>query len=328
MIANKKYLVYVLFIFFLLVNVSIDVNAEDEKKTLYVDDDGTQQYTQINDALKNATSGDTIFVYNGIYNGYFSIDKSITLLGESNEGTIIDGNYNLTINSLINIKSDEVTIKNFKIINSEKIIPIENNLSLPFWYYDSGIGILIESDNNIIQDNNISSNGGYGILFNNSQNNLISFNYFSNQIENACIYFKNSSNNTIYGNVFENNIKGIVFQINSLDNLLYYNNFINNTEYHAYTESRNNFYDTTLKKGNYWDDYQGKDKNQDGVGDNEYKVKGNVSADKYPLTFPYQKPEKLIIDDNQLVTMLAIGMVITILVFLPIGYYWRKKYFS
>lgn len=36
-------------------------------KTIYVDDDGNADYTNIQDAIDNANDVDTIFVYNGTY---------------------------------------------------------------------------------------------------------------------------------------------------------------------------------------------------------------------------------------------------------------------
>ena len=71
--------------------------------TLYVGGTGEGNYTKIQDAIDNASDGDTVFVYNGIYYGneiyqdYDSIvlvNKSINLVGENKTTTIIDGGEN------------------------------------------------------------------------------------------------------------------------------------------------------------------------------------------------------------------------------------------
>ena len=52
-----------------------------ETNMIYVDDGGGQNFTKIQSAIDNASSGDTIFVYHGTYNETVVINKSITLLG-------------------------------------------------------------------------------------------------------------------------------------------------------------------------------------------------------------------------------------------------------
>ena len=58
---------------------------------LYVGGSGPGNYSVIQDAVDNATDGDTVFVYNGIYSDYFpdnfacvNIVKKISLIGEDN----------------------------------------------------------------------------------------------------------------------------------------------------------------------------------------------------------------------------------------------------
>jgi len=58
-------------------------------KTLYVGGTGPNNYTTIQDAVDNASNGDTVFVYSGTYDDYYSeneacvrIRKSINLIGE------------------------------------------------------------------------------------------------------------------------------------------------------------------------------------------------------------------------------------------------------
>ncbi len=83
--------------------------------TLYVGGDGPDNYTTIQDALNDANDGDTIFVYSGVYQATgtgISIFKSVRLMGEDRDTTIIDNNGNP-----LSIQVDGVRIENFSIIN-------------------------------------------------------------------------------------------------------------------------------------------------------------------------------------------------------------------
>ena len=50
-----------------------------------VDDSGGADSTRIQDAINNASAGDTILVYSGIYYENVVVDKSVTLKGIDNQ---------------------------------------------------------------------------------------------------------------------------------------------------------------------------------------------------------------------------------------------------
>jgi len=138
-----------------------------ESKTLYVDDDGTATYTNINNAIENASAGDTVYVYEGTYiDDYIRIDKSIILTGENNKTTEIISQEPTGFGSdasCISVYADGVTIKNFT-IESERT-------------FFGGPAIQLNSDNNIIV-NNIIIGDITGIEIGSSSNNHISNNNF------------------------------------------------------------------------------------------------------------------------------------------------------
>jgi len=74
----------------LAVNIQL---VRGEPETWIVDDDGPADFHTIQEAINNATSGDTIFVKNGTYLENVAINKAVSLIGESMDATIIDGNH-------------------------------------------------------------------------------------------------------------------------------------------------------------------------------------------------------------------------------------------
>ena len=62
-----------------------------EAKTITVDDSGGENHTKIQDAVDNASDGDTIYVYEGTYKENVKIDRPIYLQGESNLNTTVNG---------------------------------------------------------------------------------------------------------------------------------------------------------------------------------------------------------------------------------------------
>jgi len=113
---------------------------------LYVGGTGPNNYTGIQDAINNATDGDTIFVYSGVYEENIVINKSIRLIGENPTTTIIRG---LGDGTAVYIVSDNVYIDGFKITNEKaetsKGIQIESNYNkiANCSIYHSAIGIVV-----------------------------------------------------------------------------------------------------------------------------------------------------------------------------------------
>jgi parallel beta-helix repeat protein len=147
-------------------------------------------------------------------------------------------------------------------------------------------GIYLDfSSNNSIDRNNVAANNEYGInLYNCSDHN----NIFENNItanNNCGIELESSSNNnSVSGNNIGINSVGIRLQESS-NNTVYHNNFLNNTD-QAYTENSTNFLDGDYPSGgNYWSNYEGEDRNGDGLGDAPYVIDAN-NIDRYPRIVP------------------------------------------
>ena len=141
-----------LLVFFLILFIQ-----EAEAKTITVDDEGGQDYKIIQDAIDNATDGDTIKVYEGEYVENIVIDKSIKLIGNGSVNTTING---IGIGITVNISVDYVEVSEFLITGSGGIA-----------YRD--FAIKVYSSNNIISNCIISNNNFTSIEFYNSSFNKI-----------------------------------------------------------------------------------------------------------------------------------------------------------
>ena len=215
-------------------NTTYDFVLTPSGKTLYVGGSGAGNYTTIQSAIDDASDGDTVFVYSGIYYENVIISNSITLIGENRENTVIDG-YKDTdpfYRAAIIINSDGVVIRDFTITNEDGRAAvymrtffgdaiISNNIISDAWngikmyvsknnnisgnlFFDNWIGIVIEtSEDNVVSDNTFVSNDFFGIQLLRSKNNVMSGNNISNN--NWGISLSGSTDNTIEKNEISSN---------------------------------------------------------------------------------------------------------------------------
>ena len=151
----KKKLLAVGIILLFVGTCIIPAIAQDTEKSLpisrgnwlYVGGDEPGNYTRIQDALNDASPGDTVFVYHGIYHETLSINIiDLVVHGENKDTTVISANSS----TAITIKQDSVVIEGFT------IFALHNSS------YGDGIYISEDVHNVRIANNNLSNNH-YGI---------------------------------------------------------------------------------------------------------------------------------------------------------------------
>jgi len=201
-------------------------------KTYYVGGTGPGNYSKIQDAINDSIDGDTVFVneYSSPYWENLIVDKSINLIGENKDTTVIDGNYS---SNVVNITNDGVTIKCFTIQKSgwgsEGILVHSSNNSI----FDNNIssndgGIRLLNNNNFIVSNIISSNFNYGLVLWSSSDNHIISNIFHSHSEYTIQFWHGCNNNLIQNNSIFSNWYGIDFKFSCCDNKIIGNNITSN----------------------------------------------------------------------------------------------------
>ena len=217
-----------------------------------------QDYTTIQEAINQANPRDTIQVSSGTYKENLFINKTLTLIGEDKNNTILDGSG--CDGTVIQANLTTVNISGFTIQNASNGIVLEgcNNSAIKENNVNcTSTGIwLLHSDNNTVSDNIVMDSGWFGILL--------------------CGY---SSNNTVERNTIRDNVQG--FGMTGEDNLVIHNSFVNNENQTVIIESFYNAWNNTYE-GNYWSDYHGADANQNGIGDTPYSIDEN-NQDNHPL---------------------------------------------
>jgi parallel beta-helix repeat protein len=149
---------------------------------LYVGGSGPGNYTRIQDAIDNASNGDTIFVNNGTYYENLIVDESIFLTGENPENTIIDGGGK---GDIVKIKVDEIQFSGFTCQNSgvgldpdhleNAAIKVtsNNNKIYNVICLDTNYAIWVFHSNENIIENNTCYGTYDGIWLDESKNNIL-----------------------------------------------------------------------------------------------------------------------------------------------------------
>ena len=257
-ISINKITVLLLILVILAASYTISfLPAKATSKTIVVPDD----YATIEDAVTNAVQGDTVFVKKGTYYETLKIEKSISLMGEDRDTTIIVGILKGGVKVPLTINQNNVTATGFTLrdgyagiqlhgdfckISGNKITNTDHGIRLTFGSHNnitanivesikySGISLAIATSN-FIQKNEFSSSGSGIDVSQSSHNNTISENNVVANIH-IGIRLSESDNNTLFGNNITNCGIGAGISVAN-NNSFYYNNFVDNAEQFSANES-------------------------------------------------------------------------------------------
>ncbi|MBN2154154.1 MAG: right-handed parallel beta-helix repeat-containing protein [Candidatus Lokiarchaeota archaeon] len=166
--------------------------------------------------------------------------------------------------------------------NSRAYFCIESNtiihaggLEIPVYHGGIKLG---NASNGIVAGNSVYNGAGAGIhLHAGSNNNSIDLNVLYNNTHGIEMAI-DCDGNVIYRNrINESTSIGLAIEDASCQNNLMYGNEFHSNALNALDEGQGNSWDDGTA-GNYWDDYGGKDINDDGIGDTYYNVLGSANA--------------------------------------------------
>lgn len=291
---------------------------------VYVGGTGPGNYSSIQEGLDRVAMGGTIFVYPGEYHENLEIRTPVIIRGENKENTLIDGGGGG--NAIIQILGGNATLQGLTIqhggvskmgiyLNSSDNVILDCSIINHFYgVYAHG------RDNNTLWNCTFSQNN-MGFFFDASDNNQITQCIITHNEQGIYLY-ENCNNNQITNCNISHNTWGLFFRDLSNDNvisqchithndigvrlwdakknLFYLNTFQDNTNHTESLISDNLWYtrekiNYTLKGathygyvGNLWDDYQGSDKDGDGLGDHHYEIDDD-DDDNFPIMPPKTK---------------------------------------
>jgi parallel beta-helix repeat protein len=227
-----------LFVFMSFTSISgVQINNQIIKSSgkgdiFYVGGSGPGNYSRIQDAIDNASEGDTILVFSGTYNEYIRVDKQLFMKGIRKNGEEIPTINGGDDHDTVIMYADGCSFENFKVRNDFQGGP--------------RIGITLQSDNNFIS-NCTSFNTDTSLYMISSSHNVI----FNNHMYRGDrgIRLKNSSNNTLFeNNLYSHVLYEVLLEDNSRNNK-FYNNIIASSDFSYGVEvkdSSDNLFDRNI----------------------------------------------------------------------------------
>jgi parallel beta-helix repeat protein len=181
----KKSIILSFYLVIFILNFTNIIFANSSNADIYIDDNfnsstpgwGITHFNNIQAGLNAATVNSTIYVFIGTYYENIHINKSLNLIGENKEGTIIDGD---NIGDVITISASYVNVSGFTIKNSGEfgtngliILNTSNNYIVGnnFFYNYYGINLQQDCIDNKIYHNNFIYNFFNAFDFSASENN-------------------------------------------------------------------------------------------------------------------------------------------------------------
>lgn len=202
-------------------------------KKVYNQDSG-EYFMTVAQAIENATAGDTIQLFEGVFGEQVVIDRRITLIGNGSEVTtlVFGGN-----GDVVSVQADGVSISMLRIRGSGsgpggggiKLFAANTTIQDTIIEdHDMGVEVANGAEGTSINGNTFTGNE-VGILLNDVTNADIMGNSFSTHLGNAIASY-GSSGNTVSGNTFSlNQGVAVIYLSSSPGNTLVNNTFGNNS---------------------------------------------------------------------------------------------------
>jgi parallel beta-helix repeat protein len=284
-------------------------------------------YPTIQSAI-NAVGGYVrIFVRNGTYYENLVVNRTVYLIGENKDATIIDGSKNANSRAVVDITAPwDGIVTDLTIRNGNCGILIENPIAFNWTVADDKVinnseGICVMSNfPHEVADNEVENNVE-GILLQTTQGNLVHENNVTSNVDG--IVLQNAQANLVCkNNITSNEGAGVVFDEAQNNSIFHNTTFWNNTVQARASTSPGfkNLLDNGYPSGgNYWSDlnatdfYSGPYQNEtgsDGIADASYSV-DSTESDRYPLMYPWTMPHIEILNSALSKTVVGKGANVT-----------------
>lgn len=199
-----------------LLSLGLTFVPEATATVFYVGGAGPGNHTTIQEAIDDASPGDTVYVFAGIYHESVKVNKTLSLVGDDMDVVTIDGNET---GDVVYVSADWVNITGFTVRNSSRSLELFPHFA----------GVRLDSVTNCrISNSNVSDNE-YGVLVVNSSGIVIAESVVtSNYKEGIAVTY--SDNSTVFGNHVSGNWGVGIFIINSDNNAIINNTASANTQ--------------------------------------------------------------------------------------------------
>jgi len=171
-----------------IITMAFSVNSVSASLRVHNIDAG-EDFATIQEAIDDPDTLDkhTILVDSGTYYEHVVVDKSISLIGENRDTTIVDGNKS---GGVIEVKADNVIISGFTIQNG-------------------GRGIWIWNCNGVNVTDNIVSHNKYGIWLHTSNYSIIIGNVITSNNGTGVFWWKNNGTIILHNTISDNAYDGV-----------------------------------------------------------------------------------------------------------------------
>jgi len=211
-------------------------------------------YPTIQEAINAASPGDTIFVRAGTYYENVVVNKTVSLIGENENNTVINGSY-MYRSSVVLMTADCVQISGFTIQNgwcgiavhsSNGCVITENRIMNNAYrgggpeIVESGRGVwLVDSENCTVAKNALDSNDR-NVSLEEANDNIIMNNTITNSLISWGIVLESSHNNSIGNNVVRRSVYDGIYLAFANNNNIFANYVMNNRDEGIYIGSSEN----------------------------------------------------------------------------------------